>query len=80
MRKKRVSLEDFPDTLTPQQVADYLGISRRRIYEFCQLNPTDGGLLSFTVGKSRKIKKDSLIDWIEMRFNAEIRKHLQVFQ
>lgn len=69
--KNRVFLEDLPDILTPQQVAEYLGISRRRIYEFCLLNPTDGGLPNFTVGASRKIKKTSLIDWIEMRFNQE---------
>lgn len=71
MRKKIVRLEELSDILTPQQVADYLGISRRGIYEFCLLNPTDGGLPSFTVGASRKIKKTSLIDWIEMRFNQE---------
>lgn len=71
MRKKIVRLEELPDILTPQQAADYLGIARRRVYELCQLNPTKGGMPSFTVGASRKIKKSNLIDWIETRLNIE---------
>lgn len=68
MRNKIIHLEELPDIMTPQQVADYLGIARRRVYEFCQTKPAYGGLPSFTLGASRKIKKASLIDWIEKQF------------
>lgn len=65
MHKKMIYLADLPDIMTPQHVADYLGISRRRVYEFCLLKPTDGGLPSYTIGKSRKIDKADLISWKE---------------
>lgn len=65
MHKKMIYLAELPDILTPQHVADYLGISRRRVYEFCLLNPTVGGLPSYTIGKSRKIDKADLISWKE---------------
>lgn len=65
MRKKMIYLADLPDILTPQHVADYLGISRRRVYEFCLLNPAVGGLPSYTIGKSRKIDKADLMLWKE---------------
>jgi len=58
-------IDELPELLTPQQVATYLGISRRRVYEYCQLSPDHGGIPSFTIGKSRKIEKSDLIDWIE---------------
>lgn len=65
MRKKMLYLVDLPDILTPQHVADYLGISRHRVYEFCLLHPADGGIPSYTIGKSRKIDKADLMLWKE---------------
>ncbi|MDB5053256.1 MAG: DNA-binding protein [Bacilli bacterium] len=65
MRQKITTLESLPDIMTPQHVADYLGISRRRVYEYCQLKASVGGLPSFKIGESRKIEKASLIQWIE---------------
>lgn len=56
-------LEDLPDVLTPQHVADYMGISRRRVYEYCQIPKEAGGLNSYTIGGSRKIDKADLIEW-----------------
>ncbi|WP_068779629.1 helix-turn-helix domain-containing protein [Paenibacillus sp. GM2] len=63
MKIKR--LEDLPDLLTPQQVADYIGISRKRVYEFCQLKESAGGLVSFLIGKSRKIEKQEMVRWLD---------------
>lgn len=57
-------LDELPDILTPQQVATYVGISRRRVYEYCQLTG-DAKLESFTIGASRKIEKESMLRWIE---------------
>jgi excisionase family DNA binding protein len=66
-RIKITKLEELPDILTSKQVADFLGISRGRIYEYCQMNPEVGGIESFTIGRSRKIEKANLIRWIEKR-------------
>lgn len=64
-REKILKLDDLPDVLTPQLFADYIGISRRRVYEYCQLSEKDGGLKSYLVGASRKIDKVDLIAWKE---------------
>lgn len=61
MKTKILNREQLPDIITPQQVADYVGISRQRIYEFCQC----GQLKSFAIGASRKIYKVDMLQWIE---------------
>ncbi|MFD3268531.1 helix-turn-helix domain-containing protein [Paenibacillus dendritiformis] len=70
LKNKRI--EDLPDILTPQQVADYLGISRKKVYELCQVNPDLGGLISFSIGKSRKIEKSTLLIWLESLKKGEL--------
>ena len=62
-RTKILKVEDLPDICTPQIVADYLGIARERVYEFCQIKPEFGGIRSYTIGASRKIDKPDLLDW-----------------
>lgn len=64
--KKILTLDELPDLLTPKHCADYLGISRRRIYEYCQMDSEAGGLPSWKIGESRKICKSELIKWIEI--------------
>ncbi|MGO4543256.1 helix-turn-helix domain-containing protein [Paenibacillus sp. 2TAB23] len=59
---KVTAIEQLPDVLTPQHIADYIGISRRRIYELCQ----SGEIKSFLIGASRKIHKSDLLDWVRV--------------
>ncbi|MGG1518726.1 helix-turn-helix domain-containing protein [Paenibacillus oryzisoli] len=62
MTRVKILTEDkLPDILTPQQVADYTGISRQRVYDLCQY----GELKSFTIGASRKIKKSEMMEWLD---------------
>ncbi|EGO65398.1 hypothetical protein ALO_02251 [Acetonema longum DSM 6540] len=42
--------EQLPDILTAQHIADYLHISRRRVYELMDLNPGAGGIPNFSIG------------------------------
>lgn len=60
-RSKITILAQLPDILSPQQVADFVGIARQRVYDACQ----SGDLKSFTIGASRKIDKQDMLDWIE---------------
>lgn len=64
-REKIHMLDNLPDIMSPQQVADYVGINRGRVYLFCSISPEAGGIKSFTVGNSRKIEKKALLAWIE---------------
>lgn len=64
-RLKILVSQDLPDICTPQICADFLGISRGRIYEYCQLAPEANGLPSYQIGGSRKIDKKDLLEWKE---------------
>ncbi|MEK4882669.1 MULTISPECIES: helix-turn-helix domain-containing protein [Paenibacillus] len=75
-RQKILLVEDLPDVCTPQICADFLGVSRNRIYELCQLSPEVNGIPSYTIGGSRKIDKSDLLLWKE----AQRRFALQKFE
>lgn len=64
-RNKIFRSEELPDVCTPQIAADFLGISRGRIYEYCQQSPDANGIPSYTIGGSRKIDKEDLLRWKE---------------
>ena len=48
--------------LTPEQVAEALGVSRARVYVLLR-----GGLPSLLIGRSRRIPADVLRRWVEER-------------
>lgn len=64
-RHKILKAEELPDVCTPQICADYLGISRGRVYELCSISPEVNGIPSYHIGGSRKIDKEDLLRWIE---------------
>ena len=61
------SYDDLPDIVTAQDIADYLKISRRRVYELFQLKPTAGGIPNFEIGTSKRVVKEDLLGWISAR-------------
>lgn len=65
LRHKILKAEDLPDVCSPQVCADFLGISRGRVYEYCQLAPEANGIPSYNIGGSRKIDKADLLRWKE---------------
>ncbi|OKP81597.1 hypothetical protein A3842_10980 [Paenibacillus sp. P3E] len=57
-----MTLEEMPEVLTAQHIADYLGLSRYTIYEHFKLPIEMGGIPNFQVGKrSRKTLKSDFI-------------------
>lgn len=58
-------LDELPNILTPQRIADYLGISRKRVYELTDINPEYGGIPMFKIGGSKRVEKRDLIEWIK---------------
>ena len=60
-------LDDMPDILTAQNIADYLGISRRRVYELFRMPVETGGIPNFDIGFSKRVEKKDFIRWIEAR-------------
>lgn len=60
-------MDDFPNVLTAQNIADYLRIGRKRVYELMQISPKHGGIPSFSIGKSVRVEKRDFVKWIETR-------------
>lgn len=60
-----MKIEEMPDILTAQNIADYLGISRRRVYELFQLKPELGGIPNFDIGFSKRVRKIDFVRWID---------------
>lgn len=49
--------DELPEILTALDIATYLGISRRRVYELFQLKPEFGGIPNFEIGLSKRVEK-----------------------
>lgn len=69
--KEHISIDELPEILTAQNIADYLGISRRRVYELFQLKLEAGGIPNFEIGISKRVEKKDFSEWIEGRKNAK---------
>lgn len=61
------NFEVLPDLLTAQNVADYISISRRRVYELFQLPVERGGIPCITIGTTKRVDKRDLIKWLEAK-------------
>lgn len=61
---KTVTLEELPQVLTAQHIADYLILARNTVYDLYKLPPDRGGIPNFQVGKSRRVMKTDFIGWI----------------
>jgi excisionase family DNA binding protein len=69
--KRNICIDELSEILTAQDIADYLGISRRRVYELFQLKPTAGGIPNLEIGTSKRVEKKDFIKWIEVRKNEK---------
>ncbi|HIW33387.1 MAG TPA: helix-turn-helix domain-containing protein [Candidatus Paenibacillus intestinavium] len=58
---------ELPKILTAQNIADYLQIGRKRVYELMQLSPNHGGIPTFNVGKSRRVELLDFETWLSQR-------------
>jgi len=65
--KKTYTIETLPEMLTAQHISDYLGISRRKVYDLFQLKQAIGGIPNFEIGLSKRVDKRDFIRWIEAR-------------
>ena len=71
---KLEKLDDLPDILIAQHIADYLRISRRFVYVLLQMRPEAGGIPNFEIGSSKRVSKCDFIDWIEVRKTEKAQK------
>ncbi|MGP4073737.1 helix-turn-helix domain-containing protein [Piscibacillus sp. B03] len=64
-----MNVSELPEILTAQDIADYLIISRRRVYELFQIPEEKGGIRNFDIGNTKRVKKEDLLKWIEIQIN-----------
>lgn len=64
-------LDKYGEIMTPKDVHDVLKIGFNKTYELLRL----GELKSFKIGRSRKIPKSSLIDYIDRSMSVETDIH-----
>lgn len=53
-------LEELPDILTAEMLESFLSLSKRRIYELMDINPSAGGIPCFRIGRSKRVLKTDL--------------------
>lgn len=65
MQNKRdfTTWDSLPDTLTAEHIAQFLGISRRRVYELFQIHVNHGGIPNFSIGASKRVDKEDFKQW-----------------
>lgn len=61
------NFDALPDLLTAQHVADYISISRRRVYELFKLPVERGGIPCIEIGTTKRVDKQDLIKWLESK-------------
>ncbi|MDQ0254137.1 excisionase family DNA binding protein [Evansella vedderi] len=62
--KKHTTWESLPDTLTAQQICEFLGISRKTVYELFKVPVEQGGIPNFEIGNSIRVEKTDFKIWI----------------
>lgn len=62
-----MTMDALPEILTANHIAKYLGMSRRVIYDLFKTRPEAGGIPSFNIGYSKRVRKSDFIHWIDTR-------------
>ncbi|MBT2644770.1 helix-turn-helix domain-containing protein [Bacillus sp. ISL-41] len=45
-------------------ISQFLGISRRRVYELLQIRTDKGGIPHFRIGASKRVEKEDFRQWV----------------
>ncbi|MEK4750432.1 helix-turn-helix domain-containing protein [Niallia sp. FSL W8-0177] len=71
--RKYTTWESLPDTLTALHIAQFLGISRRRVYELFLTHVEHGGIPNFAIGTSKRVEKSDFKKWIiQLKKKSEV--------
>lgn len=68
---------ELPDILTADILAKYLSLSKRRVYELMDINPDYGGIPCIRIGRSKRVLKADLNEWLENRKEIKNFTYLQ---
>lgn len=69
------TLDELPDTLTAQNIADHLQIARNTVYTLFQVSPSHGGIPNYEIGYGKKVsKRVDKIDFLNWKETQKQRK------
>jgi len=64
-------MNDLPNILTAQDIAKYLRVSPKVVYELMGISPAHGGIPSFRVGRrGKRVEKADFLRWLAERKGA----------
>lgn len=58
---------EFPDVLTATLISEHLHLSKSCVYHLFNLKTSAGGIPSFKVGKSPRVRREDYLAWLETR-------------
>ncbi|WAH35002.1 helix-turn-helix domain-containing protein [Alicyclobacillus dauci] len=67
--------EDFPHTLTPKQVKEFMNIGINQVYELIR---TRSDLPKFYIGRSPRIPRDAFFRWYDERWMSNEKLEVEV--
>lgn len=65
-----MKLEELPDVLTADVLAEFLSLSKRRVYELMDISDDHGGIPCLRIGRSKRVLKADLLEWLNKRKEA----------
>lgn len=68
--KNQIQLDEIPDVMVAQDIADYMHISRYKVYELMKMSPEYGGIPCFGSGRSVRCMKADFVQWLEAQKKA----------
>lgn len=69
--------DQLPAVLTAQDIADYLKISRRRVYELFQRSEESGGIRNYEIGLTKRVDIEDFFAWLEKKKHQKQQKFKQ---
>lgn len=62
-----MKIDELSDVLKAKDIQNFLGISRGKAYELMRISPDVGGIPSIRIGKSVRVLKVDLLNWLNSR-------------
>ncbi|OMF47753.1 hypothetical protein [Paenibacillus amylolyticus] len=71
MINRNTPLEELPEIMTPQEIADYMGLDRYAVYEMMKIPKHLGGMPNFPLGNGKRPHKRTLkrdfVAWLDIK-------------
>jgi excisionase family DNA binding protein len=59
-----MKIEDLSDVLKAEEISQFLGLSKNKVYELMKIKPESGGIPTLRIGRNVRVLKTDLIEWL----------------